>query len=70
MKKRQLEERIVTKREACHLLKIQLKDLELFEKAAKVSPREEGYTHGEFSRLCRSAANFHGVKDEEEGIGG
>lgn len=63
------KEVVMTKGEACHLLKIRFKNLNSFESAAKISGKGSGYTFLEFSRLRRTVANLNALLDEEEGIG-
>lgn len=60
---------VMTKKEACYLLKVNLKDLKVFEKSAKIKNGGNNYTYTEFSRLRRSVASFNGLIDEEKGIG-
>lgn len=68
MRKRKTEEDILTKKEVCHLLRIKLKNLGLFERNAKLLPRVGGYTNKEYLRLYRSVVNFYGIQDEEKGL--
>ena len=59
---------MMTKNEACQLLKINLNDLKLFEGFARILNKGNMYSFKEFSRLRRFVANFNDVIAEEKAI--